>query len=156
MHQSFIVHPPATTIWPLTPFGLTITLRQLYTCRRTTIKIRNSRLSNARDLYLVMSLDSWLLTWTPLGTTLWTKPNLNFSFSFSTILPFPSKRLAHLFSGLGFEELSSTTLSWIRCIDLTISIGICGISWFSKFCRSTLRKSSGFHLCRWLIEAYFN
>ena len=72
-----IVQLPASTFRPITPFGLTTTLRQLYTCRRTITKIRNSRLSNARDLYLVMSLDSWLLTWTPLGTTLRTKPNLN-------------------------------------------------------------------------------
>src|SRR6185312_4827509 len=30
------VQPPASTIWPITPFGLTTTLRQLCTCRRTT------------------------------------------------------------------------------------------------------------------------
>ena len=71
------VQLPASTFRPITPFGLITTLRQLYTCHRITTKIRNSRLSNAHDLYLVMSLDSWLLTWTPLGTTLRTKPNLN-------------------------------------------------------------------------------
>ena len=31
-----IVQPPASTLWPITPFGLTTTLRQLCTCRRTT------------------------------------------------------------------------------------------------------------------------
>src|SRR5947207_6174295 len=31
-----IVQPPASTFRPITPFGLTITLRQLYTCSRTT------------------------------------------------------------------------------------------------------------------------
>src|SRR2546423_7423917 len=31
-----IVQLPASTFRPITPFGLTITLRQLYTCSRTT------------------------------------------------------------------------------------------------------------------------
>ena len=46
--------------------------------------------------------------------------------------------------------------SWIYRIDLTISIGICILHGSQSYSLRVLRKSSGFHLCRWLIEAYFN
>ena len=46
--------------------------------------------------------------------------------------------------------------SWIYRIDLTISIGICKLHGSQSYSLRVLRKSSGFHLCRWLIEAYFN
>ena len=46
--------------------------------------------------------------------------------------------------------------SWIYRIDLTISIRICILHGSQSYSLRVLRKSSGFHLCRWLIEAYFN
>src|SRR5207244_2609423 len=45
--------------------------------------------------------------------------------------------------------------SWIYRIDLTISIGIWILHGSQSYSLRVLRKSSGFHFCRWMIEVCF-
>ena len=99
------------------------------------------------------------LTRTPLDIIIWTKPTLDLQNVFHRIFLFSFHSLFNdLYTSLLGLDLRNyfQQPSWIYRIDLTISIGICILHGSQSYSLRVLRKSSGFHLCRWLIKAYFN